>query len=120
MTREEQIKNFMNKLKISYEEAKQLLEDDEEDYIGEEGEQMTEKAKSIKNYTQAQVEKTPRKTKERKVDEEKAEILDFLKKGLTLKINSDTIKVENEAKLHFNYNGTDYTVNLVKHRPPKK
>lgn len=77
-------------------------------------------AKEIKNYTQAQVEKTPRKPRERKVDEEKAKILEFAKKGLTLMMNSATITVENEAKLHFNYNGTEYTLNLIKHRPPKK
>ena len=50
MTKEEQILDFMAKLKISREEAEQLFEDDAEDYIGEEGEQMTEKAKEIKRY----------------------------------------------------------------------
>lgn len=76
-------------------------------------------AKEIKNYTQADVKKE-RKPRERKVDSEKAEILDYLKKGLTLAIDSTTIKVENEVKLHFQYNGSDYSVTLTKHRPPKK
>ena len=45
MTKEQQIQNYMTKLNISYEEALQLWEDDQEDFIGEEGEKMTQKAK---------------------------------------------------------------------------
>lgn len=86
-----------------------------------EAEEMAEmeiKAKGIKNYTQADISK-PKKTKERKVDTEKAMILDYLKKGLTLLLNSTTIETENETKIHFVYNGSEYTVNLIKHRPKK-
>lgn len=107
--------------------AKQIFEEckaDGEEVTMEEALEMAEmevKAKGIKNYAQCDIkEKKERKPKERKVDTEKATILDFIKKGLTLMLDSTTIEVENEAKLHFNYNGTEYTVNLVKHRPPKK
>jgi hypothetical protein len=67
------IKPFANmqKLKISREEAEQLFEDDLEDYIGEEGEQMTEKAKDLRRYEKADKPKKDRKPKERKVDQEK-------------------------------------------------
>ena len=46
--KEKQILKFMESLKISREEAEQLWEDDQEDYIGEEAEEMTRKAKEIK------------------------------------------------------------------------
>lgn len=113
MSREEQIKNFMEKLQISYEEAEQLLEDDEEDYIGEEGEAMTEKAKAIKTYVGG--EKKERKPREKKVDNEKAEIIKIIEKAL--KENGYSAKITNVDKtIDFGC----YTVNLVKHRPPKK
>ena len=48
MDKEKQILSYMNSLKISREEAEQLWEDDQADYIGEEGEEMTKKAKEIK------------------------------------------------------------------------
>lgn len=113
MTREEQIKNFMEKLQISYEEAEQLLEDDEEDYIGEEGEAMTEKAKAIKTYVGG--EKKERKPREKKVDNEKAEIIKIIEKALTENGYSATI-TNVDKTIDFGC----YTVNLVKHRAPKK
>lgn len=76
-------------------------------------------SKEIKNYVQAEVEKKPKAPRERKVDNEKAEILENVKRGLTLLLNSTTIKIENENKLHFEYGGNAYTLNLIKHRPPK-
>lgn len=113
----------MDKFEKLVNEIMAEAEADGEAVTREEAEEMAKMelgAKEIKNYTQAQVDKPSRKPRERKVDEEKAKILEFAKKGLTLMMNSGTITVENEAKLHFNYNGTEYTLNLVKHRPPKK
>ena len=62
MDKEKQILSYMKSLKISREEAEQLWEDDQADYIGEEGEEMTKKAKEIKRYeksneTRAQAER---------------------------------------------------------------
>lgn len=71
-----------------------------------------------KNYTISETKKE-RKPRERKVDNEKALILDYLKKGLTLMTDSTTITTENEVKLHFPYNGSEYSVTLTKHRPKK-
>ena len=48
MDKEKQILSYMKSLKISREEAEQLWEDDQADYIGEEGEEMTKKAKEIR------------------------------------------------------------------------
>lgn len=59
-----------------------------------------------------------RKPRERKVDTEKAELLKMLAVGLVE--NDITVTTENEVKLHFNYNGSAYSVTLTKHRPPKQ
>ena len=62
----------------------------------------------------------PRKksTRERKVDEEKKEILGLLIDGYTEKYPR-MVKVKNEVEFSFTHNGNEYTVKLIKHRPPK-
>lgn len=119
MTREQQIEQYMKSLQISREEAEQLYEDDQEDYIGEEGEQMTEKAKEIRRYEQS-TEKKERKPREKKLDEDKVKIISFLQRVVT---DSDALNVviKNEQReITFIYNGAEYSLTLTKHRPPKK
>ena len=41
MDKEKQILTYMEKLKISRKEAEELWEDDQEDFIGDDGEEMT-------------------------------------------------------------------------------
>ncbi len=113
MTKEEQIKSYMTKLKISREEAEQLWEDDQEDYIGEVGEEMTKKAKEIKRYEKADKPKSKSK-KERKVDENKKVILDKLHKALKTFVKITNVKTETE--ISFVYNDENYTLKLTKHR----
>ena len=72
-----------------------------------------------KHYVQGDKPKKERKPRERKVDNEKLFLLQGLASGLENKIGLDVI-YENEVKLHFNYNGSSYSVTLTKHRPPKK
>ena len=72
-----------------------------------------------RHYVQGDKPKTERKPKERKVDKEKLFLLQGLASGLKNKIGLD-VTYENEVKLHFNYNGSSYSVTLTKHRPPKK
>ena len=113
MTKEQQIKSYMTKLKISREEAEQLWEDDQEDYIGEVGEEMTKKAKEIKRYEKADKPKSKSK-KERKVDENKKAILDKLHKALETFVKITNVKTETE--ISFVYNDENYTLKLTKHR----
>jgi hypothetical protein len=113
MTKEEQIKSYMTKLKISREEAEQLWEDDQEDYIGEVGEEMTKKAKEIKRYEKADKPKSKSK-KERKIDENKKAILDKLHKALETFVKITNVKTETE--ISFVYNDENYTLKLTKHR----
>ena len=118
MTKEKEIKNYMEKLGISYEEAEQLWEDDQEDYIGEEGEQMTLKAKEIKNYTQSDKTKRKKSTRERKVDSVKKWILEQAESGLDDFV--ENVEYQNEVSISFDYEGEHYSLKLTRHRPPKK
>lgn len=118
MTKEQQIKEYMVKLKISREEAEQLWEDDQEDFIGEEGEAMTRKAKEVKRYEKADKPKEKRK-REVRLDEDKVKIISFLERILT---DSDALEVfvkNPQKEITFRYNGGEYSLSLIKHRPPK-
>ena len=121
MTREQQIENYMKSLQISRAEAEQLFEDDQADFIGEEGEEMTKKAKEVRRYEQSDKPKSKKK-REVKLDEDKVRIVDILYKNL---LNCETadfqeIVVKNAQKeITFKLNDCEYSLNLVKHRPPK-
>lgn len=114
--REKKIELYMKNLDISREEAIQLIEDDENDEIGEEGEAMTEKAKEVKRYEKSTKERK-KVVKERKIDEDKLYILKHLMEAIAVETKIDSVK--NEAEFSFTYHGNAYTVKLVKHRPPK-
>ena len=116
MTKEQEILNYMKNLQISREEAEQLWEDDQEDFIGEEGEEMTKKAKEVKRYEKADKSKSKSK-KERKIDENKKLILDKLHKTLETFVEITNVKTETE--INFVYNDEKYTLKLTKHRPKK-
>lgn len=116
MTKEQQIENYMKSLKISREEAEQLWEDDQEDFIGEEGEEMTRKAKEVKRYEKGDKPRAKAK-KERKIDENKKYLLDIVHKALEPFVKITEIKTETEIK--FVHNDEEYTIKLTKHRPKK-
>lgn len=117
MTKREQIELYMKNLGLSEEEATQLWEDDRDDYIGEEGEAMQEKAKSIKNYTQAKATKE-RKPREQKPDEEKEYIISILAAALA---NAGiTAEITNKSKsIDFKLDSAEFSVNLTRHRAKK-
>lgn len=116
MTKEQEILNYMRSLQISREEAEQLWEDDQEDFIGEEGEEMTKKAKEVKRYEKAD-KPTSKSKKERKIDENKKLILGRLHKTLETFVKITNVKTETE--ISFVYNDEEYTLKLTKHRKGK-
>ena len=118
MTKEQQILQFMEKLKISREEAEQLFLDDQEDFIGQDGEEMTKNAKSLKRYEQAD---KPRKKmeKERKVDDVKLFLLTEIKNHFSELENLEITGMKNEVELSFKYQLEDYSIKLTRHRKKK-
>ena len=116
MNKEKQIKEYMEKLKISKEEAEQLWKDDQEDYIGEEGEKMEENAKKLRRYEKSSTDRK-KVERERKVDFEKKAILEECEKALKGMVEITGRK--NEVELSFKWNDEDYTLKLTKHRKKK-
>ena len=118
MTKQEQIANYMKSLGISEEEALQLWEDDQEDFIGQEGEEMQKKAKENGRHYEQSTKKRKNTPKERKVDSEKGVLLADLRLLLESKGASNFIQ-KNEVDLTFDYNGANYTFKLTRHKSPK-
>ena len=124
MDKEKQIQKYMVSLGISREDAEQLWEDDQADFIGEEGEEMTQKAKQIRRYEQSA---EPRKKTEKqvKLDEEKVKILEWILDRLVDRhrlIEEDEWDFENvvlanpQKEITFTVGGNEYSISLIKHR----
>lgn len=101
-------------------------EADGEPITREEAEEMAEmeiKAKGIKVYEQAE-DKKARKPRERKIDEDKLYLLMTIKDCIVKDIlepykRDATTTMKNETELSFAFEGNQYTIKLIKHRPPK-
>ena len=128
MTREQQIEHYMKSLQISRADAEQLYEDDQADFIGEEGEEMTVKAKEVRRYEHS-AEKKERKPREKKIDQEKVAILNWIEGALVGRHSlidedewdfSEVKKPNPQKEITFRVGENEYSLTLTKHRPPKK
>ena len=101
---EKLIQEIMKDLECSREDAEEVAK-------------MEIKAKGLKRYEQAE---KPRKKveRERKVDQDKKEILDELVACINKNIGQ-VLEVKTETEIKMVYNDTEYTVKLIKHRPKK-
>lgn len=101
---EKLIQEIMKDLECSRKEAEEVAE-------------MEIKAKGLKRYEQAE---KPRKKveRERKVDQDKKEILDELVACINKNIGQ-VLEVKTETEIKMVYNDTEYTVKLIKHRQKK-
>lgn len=101
---EKLIQEIMKDLKCNREDAEEVAK-------------MELKAKGLKRYEQSD---KPRKKveKERKVDQEKKEIIDELVACINKNIGK-VLEVKTETEIKMTYNDTEYTVKLIKHRPKK-
>ena len=102
---EKLIQEIMKDLECSREDAEEVAK-------------MEIKAKGLKRYEQAE---KPRKKveRERKVDQEKKEIIDELVACINKNIGQ-VVEVKTETEIKMVYNDTEYTVKLIKHRPKKE
>lgn len=115
--KEKTIRNYMDKLGLTQDEALQLWEDDHSNEDLPEVKALTEKAKHIKRYEQSA---KPRKKaeKERKVDIQKKEILEECGKALE-NMGANITNRQTETKIMFEFSGESYTLQLTKHRKKK-
>ena len=116
---EKLIQQYMEKLGISREDAIQLIEDDKADYIGEEGEQMTQQAKALRRYEKAE-ETKPRKKREVKLDEEKVAIIklvfDLLDNTFHLPTLNNVVIANPQKEITFKVGQNEYSLTLTRHR----
>lgn len=120
------IQKHMRTLKCTRDEAIDLIEcDDEIDRGNKELFALTdEQKKLVRSVTKADRKPTAKKEvkRERKIDEDKKHIFDILRivfEGYKLNGEIENLTLKNEAEISFNYNGSDYTVKLTKHRVKK-
>lgn len=96
-------------------------EQDGEPVTREEAEEMAEmeiKANGIKRYEKSD---KPKKTvkKERKVDTVKKRLLGNCK-GLLEGLGAKVLEVKTETEVTFTFEGEEYSLKLIKHRPKKE
>lgn len=97
-------------------------EKDGEPLTREEAEEMAEmeiKANGIKNYTQAEIEKKPRKKREVKKDPTKVTFIHYLAEWLLTTDVEDVTIVNDQKEIAFRIKGEDYSLSLIKHRKKK-
>lgn len=96
---------------------------DGEPITREEAEEMAEmeiKANGIKNYTQSDVEKKPRKKREVKKDPIKVNLIEHFFNWLLTTPLEDVTIVNEQREITFVLNNETYSLVLTKHRAPKK
>lgn len=110
-----EIEKLMKTLDITREEAIDTWLFDNDYVDNEEADGMTEKAKQIRRYEKS--DKPRKKTvKERKIDEAKKTIFDFIVDKLANLEGLADMVTKNEAEISFNFGGDAYTIKLIKHR----
>ena len=119
-----EITNSMAKLDLSKDEAIQMWLEDNDYCENEEVEILTQKAKENKVNRGAKSEKalakTDRKTRERKPDLEKEEIIAALSEFLTEK-GYTFVEITNKSKIiEFNIGENHYKLDLIRQRAQKK
>lgn len=119
---EKRVANLMKSLGCTREEAIEVIrEDDEIDGMSmkEVNADLTaEQKKAMKDATKTGTKKRTDVKRERKVDETKKRLLNGFRVFLE-GLGASVKPLETEAEMHFSFEGAEYTVKLIKHRPPK-
>lgn len=116
---EKQIEKLMKSLGCSREEAIEVIKDDEAIDKGEKLFELTdEQKKAAKQMTTTGTKKRTAVKRERKIDENKAVVMDILTDALVDNEIAITAQ-KTEGELDFTYNGEKFTLKIIKHRPPK-
>ena len=107
----------------------QLAKEIYDDYLGTEDEVTLEEAKemaemelgakeNVKTYVKSDKSVNRKKTvRERKVDTDKHELMQCVQFGIEEIVQNLQVKTENECS--FSYNGCEYSLKIIKHRPKK-
>lgn len=119
---EKRVASLMKTLGCSREEAIEVIREDEEIdgmTMKELNADLTaEQKKAMKEATKVGTRKRTETKRERKVDETKKRLLNGFRIFLE-GLGASVKPLETEAEMHFSFEGAEYTVKLIKHRPPK-
>ena len=120
----DQIQKLMKTLDISEVEAREILAYDEDVDKGKKTEfDLTpEQEKSTRKYRQAERKQTAYNftKRERKPDLEKRQIIEEIADFLSEKDGFDVSIIKKEREISLIIGSNDYSITLIKHRPPKK
>jgi hypothetical protein len=120
----EKIQSLMKKLDISEVEAREILAYDEDVDKGKKTEfDLTpEQEKDTRKYRQADRKKTAYNfvKRERKPDLEKQQIIEEIANFLSEKDDFDVSIIKKEREISLIVGSNNYSITLIKHRPPKK
>ena len=78
---------------------------------------MTQQAKKGGRHYE-QKDERKKSTRERKVDTDKYELMQCVQFGIEEIVQNLQVKTENECS--FSYNGCEYSLKIIKHRPKKQ
>ncbi len=119
---EKRVARLMKSLSCTREEALAVIAEDEEiDGMSMKelhADETPEQKKARKEATKTGTRKRTEVKRERKVDETKKHLLDAFR--IYLEGSGAVVEpLKTEAEMNFKFEGADYTVKLIKHRPPK-
>ena len=127
MTKEQEIQKHIQVLGLTREEAEQLWEDDNSDFVSEEMAEMERKAKANRRYEQSDKPRAKAK-REPKIDQEKVNILIDIERAMDSRhsiIEEGEWDFENvvianpQREITFRIGENEYSLVLTKHRPKK-
>lgn len=118
---DEDIQRTMAGLKVSKDEAIQIWLEDEGKLDNDEQNELDAKAKQVKIKMNAHTfVKRPQKPRERKPDKPKEDFIKALAEWLETS-GYENVKVTNVTKMvDFTIGADSFSLNLIRHRPPKK
>lgn len=127
MTKEQEIQKHMQVLGLTREEAEQLWEDDNSDFVNDEMAEMERKAKTNRRYEQSDKQRAKAK-REPKIDQEKVNILIEIENAMVRRHSiidegewdfKNVIIVNPQREITFRVGENEYSITLTKHRPKK-
>ena len=117
MTKEKQIALYMEKLDLTYEEALEMWQDEQDDNLPD---LTPEQAKVVKQMTQGDRKKeTKPRVRERKPDDVRRGLMNDLCEFLSERAEN-VVMTNIEREIEFIFNGEKYRLTLAKPRKEKK
>lgn len=116
---DKEIDKLMDNLDISLAEACELWLADNDKMTNPEQEEIDKKAKASGRHYEKSANPRKNVKKERKIDYNKADLLQIIKDALFDDENVVITGQKTETELYFSYFDEKYTIKLTKHRPKK-